>query len=169
MERCFIAIGSNLEQPLQQVSLAVTELDTIPDTSLNAVSRWYQSAAIGPGNQPDYVNGVAELNTSLNPLDLLNQLQHIENQHQRKREQRWGARTLDLDLLYYGEQTINNERLTVPHPRLLERNFVLIPLLDLAPELSLHNGKTVRQQIIDSAMPDLQLVDPESSPTIRPQ
>ena len=92
---------------------------------------------MGPQDQPDYLNSVIELYTAIEPLDLLDLLQAIELDHQRRRNRRWGARTLDLDLLLYGDQEITNARLTVPHPGITERSFVLIPLLELDPDLYL--------------------------------
>lgn len=139
----FIALGSNLEHPLEQVQSALTALGTIESSSLIAVSSWYRSCAVGPGDQPDYINGAAEIQTTLGSIQLLDAIQTIENQHGRKRSIRWGARTLDLDILLYGNQTMDTERLQVPHPRLVERNFVLYPLAELAPELTLPDGSIV--------------------------
>ena len=139
MVRCYIALGSNLKNPLLQVQTAVNALAQLPDSILQSVSPWYQSKAIGP-IQPDYINGAACIDTTLTAIDLLHQLQRIENDQQRVRHQRWGPRTLDLDLLLYGDQIINCNELTVPHPRMTERNFVLYPLLDIAPQLQLPNG-----------------------------
>ncbi len=159
MHRCFIALGSNLEQPLLQVRRAVEALSVLPDSELKVVSPWYQSVAVGP-EQPDYINGVAELYTSHSPLDLLALLQGIENAQQRKRLQRWGPRTLDLDLLLYADKLIDEPTLVVPHPRMLERNFVLRPLCDIAPTLVLANGVNVKQQLAEVGMQGLSLVTP---------
>ncbi|PCJ45424.1 MAG: 2-amino-4-hydroxy-6-hydroxymethyldihydropteridine diphosphokinase [Moraxellaceae bacterium] len=144
----FVGLGSNLDQPLQHIQQAATALDQIPDTELIALSPLYQSSAIGPGEQPDYINAVAALTTSLSAHQLLHQLQSIENQQGRSRgPERWTARTLDLDLLMFGNDVINTAKLTVPHPRMTERNFVLYPLRDLAhrlnPELTLPNGQRI--------------------------
>ncbi|MEH6558448.1 MAG: 2-amino-4-hydroxy-6-hydroxymethyldihydropteridine diphosphokinase [Oceanicoccus sp.] len=166
MTRCFIAIGSNLQQPLDQVNRAVTELAALPDCSLQAVSRWYQSNAIGPGTQPDYINGVAELNSQQSPIALLRLLQSIENCHHRKRLQRWGPRTLDLDLLIYGELIVDDPDLTIPHPRMLERNFVLYPLMDIAPDLILPNGLALSEFITSCPSTGLHLVQNKSSNTM---
>ena len=136
----FIAIGSNLGNPRCQVDMAIAALAELPDSQLVAVSSWYRSAAIGPGEQPDYLNGVAELHTRLTPRHLLAALQSIEQAQGRQRSQRWAARTLDLDILLYGDQVVAEPDLTVPHPRLAERNFVLYPLADLVPTLVLPNG-----------------------------
>ncbi len=136
----YIAIGSNLDNPRQQVEKAVSALARLPQTRLAAVSPWYRSAAIGPGQQPDYLNGVARLDTGLDPRQLLAALQAIENDQGRQRGERWAARTLDLDILLYSDQVIAETGLTIPHPRLAERNFVLYPLVDLAPDLVLPDG-----------------------------
>ena len=133
----YIGMGSNLEQPLDQLQRALTELRDIPGSSLQASSSFYISSPMGPADQPDYVNAVAALRTELSPLDLLDQLQQIEQAHGRQRGPRWGPRTLDLDLLLYGDQFILNDRLSVPHPGIGERAFVLLPLAELAPELEI--------------------------------
>lgn len=141
--QCFIGIGSNIEDPLAQVERAVKALAELPDTRLVRISPWYGSKAIGPGEQPDYVNGVAELATSLAPEALLNALQRQEKRQRRERDKRWGPRTLDLDILLYGNRVIDTERLAVPHPRLRERPFILRPLHDIAPTLTLPDGTSL--------------------------
>jgi len=133
----FIGLGSNLDTPLEHVEQACQQMNELADTRLVQHSPWYRSQAVGPGDQPDYINGVAELTTELGALDLLKKLQQIENQHGRKRSLRWGARTLDLDLLWYDGQDIDLPTLQVPHPRISERNFVLFPFKDIAPTLLL--------------------------------
>jgi len=131
----YIGLGSNLQQPIRQVNQALQQLAKIPRTRLVTASSLYRSAPLGPADQPDYINAVAALATGLSPLELLDALQAIERQQGRVREgERWGPRTLDLDLLLYGDLQIHNERLTVPHPGLGERNFVLYPLYDIAGE-----------------------------------
>ena len=139
MALAYIGLGSNLEDPLAQVKRAFAELADIPQTSLLARSSIYSSHAVGP-EQPDYINAVALLDTQLAPRALLDALQAIEQAHQRVRIQHWGPRTLDLDLLLYGAQTINEERLKVPHPYLTQRSFVLYPLADITPNLHLPDG-----------------------------
>lgn len=137
----YIGLGSNLQDPANQLRDALQSLAETPGVSRVTVSPFYRSVAIGPGEQPDYVNAVAAIETTLSPLDLLDVLQGIEQAQGRVRGSiRWTARTLDLDLLLYGDQVIHHERLTVPHPRMTERNFVLRPLLDLAPDLRLPGG-----------------------------
>ncbi|MCL4130917.1 UNVERIFIED_CONTAM: hypothetical protein GTU68_005698 [Idotea baltica] len=139
-ETTYISIGSNLDDPQQQVITAISGLENIPNTNVIVVSPWYRSSPMGPQDQPDYINGVAQLETTLDPQQLLNSLQNIENAHHRKRQEHWGARTLDLDILLYGTQQIDQPNLQIPHPGLTTRNFVLLPLADLAPQLVLPNG-----------------------------
>lgn len=139
--RAWIGLGSNLEDPLAQVSTALQELKLLPDTTLAARSSLYRSDPVGPPGQPDYINAVAALDTRLEPEALLDALQAIEQMHQRVRKIHWGPRTLDLDLLLYGDQVISTPRLTVPHAYMTERNFVLWPLAELAPELILPDGR----------------------------
>lgn len=166
MIQCYIALGSNLENPLQQVCTAVSEIDQMPLTQRVASSPWYQSTAIGPAGQPDYINGVAEILTELTPPALLSELQRIENRHHRIRAERWGARTLDLDIILYGDKTIDLPQLTIPHPRMMERNFVLYPLADIAPEVLLPSGNTASDELRTVSNIGLRLVDPASYPTI---
>ena len=136
---CFIGLGSNLDDPLAQVRQALGELAQIDGCTLIADSSIYRSAPVGPQDQPDFVNAVAQITTSLSPIALLDQLQNIEQAHQRVRERHWGPRTLDLDILLYGQEIIHCERLDIPHPYLPERNFVLYPLAEIAPDLLIPN------------------------------
>jgi len=131
MTPAYIALGSNLQDPLSQLRRAVIALRALPDAQFQRVSSLYRSAAIGPGTQPDYLNAVALLTTTLPPLALLDALQQIEQVQGRTRSERWGPRTLDLDILLYGDQRIDSARLTVPHPALRQRNFVLYPLTEI--------------------------------------
>ncbi|BBB27685.1 2-amino-4-hydroxy-6-hydroxymethyldihydropteridine diphosphokinase [Amphritea japonica] len=140
---CYIGLGSNLENPVTQVATALLELERLEHCRNLTHSSLYRSDPVGPPDQPDYINAVAQLETSLHPLALLDALQAIEQQHQRVRIQHWGPRTLDLDLLLYGDEQINSDRLTVPHPYLHERNFVLYPLAEIAPQLSIPPGKNL--------------------------
>ncbi|MAA66383.1 MAG: 2-amino-4-hydroxy-6-hydroxymethyldihydropteridine diphosphokinase [Alteromonadaceae bacterium] len=165
----YIGLGSNLADPLRQLAGAIAALAALPETCLIAQSPFYASKPVGPQDQPDFINGATHLRTSLLPLELLDQLQNIEQHHQRERIQHWGPRTLDLDLLLFGMQTINEPRLTVPHRELANRDFVLQPLLDLAPELTLPNGDTVaelRQRCPDN---QLRLLNPAPSSLATPR
>lgn len=156
--RVYIGLGSNLDDPLSQLVTACEALTTSDAITLECRSPWYRSKAVGP-EQPDYVNGVACLQTTLPPEALLDRLQEQENRQGRIRIQHWGPRTLDLDLLLYGDQTINTPRLTVPHPWLHTRNFVLQPLADIAPDLTLPNGDTVASLLSAVGTVDLQRLD----------
>ena len=130
----YVALGSNLNDPQRQVELGLEGLDRLRATRLLSCSRRYRTAPVGgPPGQPDYVNAVARLETRLSPGDLLRGLQVIEMASGRRRAERWGSRTLDLDLLLYGQETIDTPELCVPHPRLSARPFVLIPLAEVAP------------------------------------
>ena len=130
----YIGLGSNLDNPAWQLDTALRSLDQIPDTRLVKNSLFYRSAPLGPSDQPDFINAVALLDSDLAPGQLLAWLQSIENSQGRVRNgQRWGPRTLDLDLLLYGRHVIDEADLKVPHPGIRYRNFVLVPLLELAP------------------------------------
>ncbi|MGQ0656555.1 MAG: 2-amino-4-hydroxy-6-hydroxymethyldihydropteridine diphosphokinase [Chromatiales bacterium] len=130
--RAYIGLGSNLEAPREQVWRALEELAALPQTALVARSSLYRSDPMGPPDQPDYINAAAALDTALMPHALLDALLAIERAHGRVRgPTRWGPRTLDLDLLLYGERQISDGRLTVPHPGIAERAFVLYPLAEL--------------------------------------
>jgi 2-amino-4-hydroxy-6-hydroxymethyldihydropteridine diphosphokinase len=132
----YIGVGSNLDDPLEHVRRSIRELAQLAENTVVAHSRLYASPPMGPSDQPDYINAVVRVRTALEPLALLDQLQAIERAHGRVREgQRWGARTLDLDLLLYGLRFIDHERLVVPHPGLHERAFVLYPLQELAGDI----------------------------------
>ena len=131
MNNVFVGLGSNLDEPLLQLQSAIERIRETKNIELHNISGFYRSAPMGPQDQPDYINAVIELSTDLNAENLLDCLQEIENKQGRIRSQRWGARTLDLDILLYGKEEINTERLTVPHYGMSERNFVLYPLSDL--------------------------------------
>ncbi len=137
----YIGLGSNLGRPVEQVSSALVELAELAECELVAASSLYRSAPVGPQDQPDYINAVVALRSRLNPLELLKALQAIEQAHERVRLERWGPRTLDLDLLLYDGLRIGSEVLSVPHPELYRRNFVLIPLLEIAPDLVMPCGR----------------------------
>lgn len=143
LAKVYIGIGSNLETPMQQLKSAVAALRKIPDTTLCQLSNIYQTAPIGPAGQPDYTNAAALLETALTPEALLDELQKIELNQGRVRKERWGPRTLDLDIILYAGMTIRTTRLHVPHIEMENRNFVLIPLMDINPDLILPNGNTL--------------------------
>jgi len=158
----FIGLGSNLKEPAAQLARAISELAALPDTSLVAQSGFYASQPVGPQEQPDFINGAVWLRTSLAPHQLLDQLQAIEQAHGRERLRHWGPRTLDLDLLLFGDEQLCDERLTVPHKELPNRDFVLQPLLDLKPDLALPDGtplSALRQQCPDNRLRKLPPAD----------
>lgn len=134
----YIGLGSNLAEPGQQLKSALQDLIARPEIEHLVASPLYRSDPMGPADQPDYINAVARLETTLSPDALLSLLQQIELAHGRVRDgERWGPRTLDLDLLLYDELIQNEPHLTIPHPGLHERSFVLYPLFDVAPDLIL--------------------------------
>ncbi|NDJ58867.1 2-amino-4-hydroxy-6-hydroxymethyldihydropteridine diphosphokinase [Enterobacteriaceae bacterium 4M9] len=144
MTLCYIAIGSNLASPLAQASAAVKALGNLPESRLVAVSSFYRTPPLGPQDQPDYLNAVVALETGLEPLALLDHTQHIELEQGRERkDERWGPRTLDLDILLFGNLTLNTPRLTVPHYDMKNRMFMLYPLAEIAPELTFPDGETL--------------------------
>ena len=151
MVKAFIGLGSNLNDPHAQVKTALQELAQLPCSELTKYSSFYETEPMGPADQPDYIqpgyiNAVAEIETELEPESLLDKLQSIESAHQRVRgEIQWGPRTLDLDLLLYGDKMIHTERLTVPHPGITERNFVLIPMAEIQPDLRLPDGRAITE------------------------
>lgn len=145
--RPYIGLGSNLNDPIEQVREALKALDSLDDCAVECCSPLYWSTAVGPGDQADYLNGVVRLQTRLSPHALLNRLRNIEDAQGRTREIRWGARTLDLDLLLYDDIVIDRKDLTIPHPRLHKRNFVVYPLYDIAPTLRLPDGRALSELI----------------------
>lgn len=134
----YLGLGSNLDDPAAQVARAIDALAALSGSSLRAVSSFYRNPPMGPKDQPDYVNAVVALETSLAPRALLDAMQAIERSQGRDRSgQRWGPRTIDLDLLVYGDRLVAEDHLTVPHAGLAERAFVLVPLAEIAPLLSI--------------------------------
>jgi 2-amino-4-hydroxy-6-hydroxymethyldihydropteridine diphosphokinase len=129
---CYLGLGSNLNSPKRQLRQAIEALRLEPASHLRKVASFYRSKAWGRKTQPHFYNTVVALNTRLNPQQLLRVCQKIEHKQGRIRKVRWGARTLDIDILLFGSQTINNFNLKIPHPRLNERDFVVIPLMEIA-------------------------------------
>jgi len=142
MERVYIGLGSNLAEPAEQLREALKALAQLPQTALSGVSSFYVSDSLLPG-QPRYTNAVAALDTGLAPLALLDALQGVENGQGRERLERWGPRTLDLDILLFGDRLIDEPRLKVPHYHMHARAFVLYPLAELAPGLILADGRAL--------------------------
>lgn len=144
--RCYLGLGGNLTNelgtPSEHIHHAVSALTSHPKTSHVRVSSLYASKPMGPQDQPDFINAVVEVDTTLDPYQLLNLCQQLEQDAQRVRVRHWGERSLDVDVLLYADQTINSDVLTVPHPGIMERNFVLVPLKELNPSLSI-NGVSI--------------------------
>ncbi len=142
----YIGIGSNQADPTKQAKQAINALAQLKNSTLNKASSLYGSKPMGPQDQPDYINAVVEIDTQLSALELLDELQKIELEQGRvRKDNRWGPRTLDLDIILYDNQEINNVRLTVPHYGMKVREFVLYPLLEIVPNLSLPDTTTISQ------------------------
>jgi 2-amino-4-hydroxy-6-hydroxymethyldihydropteridine diphosphokinase len=150
----YIGLGSNLGDSKVILTEAVHKLASLGDVK---ISKLYQSPPMGPQDQPNYLNAVVQLSTDLAPLALLDELQRFEQESGRLRLRHWGERTLDLDLLIYAEEKIQHERLTVPHVGVMERDFVLIPLLDLDPNL--HIDGIALKQLPVVQQPTLSVLD----------
>jgi len=133
----YVGLGSNLGNPESQVKTAIGALAGLPQTCLQDRSSLYRSAPMGPQDQPDYVNAVVQLRTALEPEVLLDKLQGIERAQGRVRTQHWGPRTLDLDILLYGQGVVATARLKIPHPGIVERSFVLYPLAEINGQLEI--------------------------------
>ncbi|MCX7116490.1 MAG: 2-amino-4-hydroxy-6-hydroxymethyldihydropteridine diphosphokinase [Legionellales bacterium] len=149
MSLCFIGLGSNLRSPVRQLNQALQKLHKIPRTSITAHSKLYFSKPCGIRSQPPFYNMVISLFTTLTPQLLLFYCQQIEHKHHRLRAKKGGARTLDLDLLLYGNREIHGANLTLPHSELLKRDFVWVPLLEIAPTALMPDGTPLRHHIRD--------------------
>ena len=143
----FIGLGSNLEDPRSQLQRAFDELDGLPETRLVARSSLYRSAPLGYPDQPEFVNAVAEIATALTPQTLLQALLQIEHRHGRERTFRNAPRTLDLDVLLYDDKQLHEHGLTIPHPQMHLRAFVLQPLLEIAPDAGIPGMGRARQAL----------------------
>lgn len=162
MERVYVGLGSNLATPLEQLRSALAALAALAQTELIAHSSFYASDPLGPADQPRYVNAVAALDTALSPLALLDELQRIELEQGRTRKaERWGPRTLDLDILLFGERQLDEPRLTVPHYHMHARAFVLYPLAEIAPALRLPDARPLSELLAACPFAGLErLVEP---------
>lgn len=149
MTLAYIALGSNLASPLEQVNAAVNAIGEIPQSRIVAVSSFYRTPPLGPQDQPDYLNAAVALETELDADALLDNTQRIELQQGRVRKaERWGPRTLDLDIMLFGNDVINTARLTVPHYDMKNRGFMLWPLFEIAPALTFPDGISL-QAVLD--------------------
>lgn len=148
-KRVYIILGSNLDSPENQVNSAIKAISEIPQTTLITQSSWYRTRPMGPQDQPDYLNVAVAVDTTLAPEELLNNTQAIELAQGRVRKEgnRWGPRTLDLDIMLFGDDVIQTERLTVPHYGLKVREFMLYPLAELAPDLRFPDGELLADRL----------------------
>jgi len=157
--RVFIGLGSNLADPQQQVRSAQKALKTLPMTQWVASSSLYKSPPMGPQDQPDYINAVVELETILSPHDLLDCLQQIEQQQGRVRARHWGERTLDLDLLLYGDEIIADDRLHVPHPGIAQRAFVIYPLAEIDADIVIPEKGAISELLLSCPRDGLERIE----------
>ncbi len=155
----YIALGSNLDNPKMQIQDAFAELDEIEDSRLLQASSLYASAPWGYANQPDFINAVASIETELPPRRLLEELLKIETWHGRERAFPNSPRTLDLDIALYGEEVVDEENLTIPHPRMHERAFVLAPLAEIAPEVVIPGRGAIAQLLARCNDPSLKRIE----------
>ncbi|STX29122.1 2-amino-4-hydroxy-6-hydroxymethyldihydropteridinepyrophosphokinase [Legionella beliardensis] len=140
---CYLALGSNLNSPQRQLQLAIKQLQSLPHTHVKKIATFYKNQAVGRKSQPSFYNTVVEISTTLPPEKLLAKCQEIERKQGRIRRVRWSARTIDIDILLYDNQVIKRPYLVIPHPQLLNRDFVLIPLIEIAPAIRLPNGQPI--------------------------
>ncbi|MDP2561490.1 2-amino-4-hydroxy-6-hydroxymethyldihydropteridine diphosphokinase [Psychrobium sp. 1_MG-2023] len=160
MTRCYIGVGSNLGNPVAKAQTGIAAVAALTQVTLVAQSSLYSSKPMGPSDQPDYVNAVIAIETDLSPLTLLDALQTIELELGRERkDERWGPRTLDLDILLIEQQVIDSERLVVPHYGMKSREFVLYPLAEIAPKLVLPDGDSISKLIATCPRNGLQVLE----------
>lgn len=157
----YIGLGSNLAEPVKQIYTALDAIHKLAETQIKYCSSLYSSQPMGPQDQADYVNAVVLLQTELAPMTLLKALQNIELEHGRVRKaQRWGPRTLDLDILLYGEQQIDSSELVVPHYGMKQREFVLFPLFEISSQLRLPDGELLADLIQQCPINGLKILSP---------
>ncbi|HZK48428.1 MAG TPA: 2-amino-4-hydroxy-6-hydroxymethyldihydropteridine diphosphokinase [Thermoleophilia bacterium] len=157
----YLGLGSNQGDSRTLLEEAVRGLSTVAGVRVTGLSRCYRTAAVGMEDQPDFLNMIVEIATTLAPLELLEAVQSLESAAGRVRTVRWGPRTLDVDILWYDGIFMDHDRLQLPHPRMQERRFVLEPLAELAPDLVLGNGLTVRESLAEVLDQDVAvMVDP---------
>ncbi len=156
----YIGLGSNLASPVHQLEQALEAIDMHSQMVLTANSHFYSSSPMGPQDQPDYVNAVCKIKTSLTPQELLSTLQDIENKQGRKRiGDRWGPRTLDLDILLFNDLALKTNELTLPHYGMQEREFVLVPLFEISPELIMQDGRSLATWVAKCNLDGLYRID----------
>lgn len=155
----YIGLGSNLDEPQEQIRRGVNHLEELPQSVVVLRSGLYRSAPLGPHDQPDFVNGVIAIMTELSPQELLSFLQAIEMKHGRdRRVERWGPRTIDLDLLAYSAMRLSSDDLTLPHPGIAKRNFVLLPWCEITPHYRVPGLATIAQlaRLVDINNPQIE-------------
>lgn len=146
----FVGLGSNLNEPREQLVRAIDCMHQHPKISVRVCSHFYSSLPMGPQDQSEFINAVCKLSTSLSPLELLDALQDIElNQGRERKGLKWGPRTLDLDILLYNNLSMSNERLILPHYGMQDREFVLVPLFEIEPELMMLDGRKIASWVAD--------------------
>ena len=153
-----LGLGGNIGDPVAAMSAALQMLEQHPDCRVTQVSRLYKTPPWGKTDQDWFFNAAAQVETTLSPVPLLGLALGIEQVNRRVRAERWGPRTLDIDILDFGGLVIKSEQLTIPHPRMTERAFVLMPLADFAPDFSV-NGKTVREWLAEADMSGIEVAD----------
>ena len=149
MTLAYLALGSNLRTPRRQLHRAIQQLRKLPKTHVIKVAEFYNSKAWGRKIQPNFCNTVVAIHTSLPPAALLSECQQIERSQGRIRKIKWGARTIDIDVILYGLKTVHTSRLAIPHPQLLHRDFVLTPLLEIAPDCRMPNGQRIADHFLN--------------------
>lgn len=147
MHIAYIGLGSNLNNPASQVQCALAKINALQETRVIAQSRQYETEPVGPAGQPNYINQVIAIETALTPHALLHALQAIEQTMGRVRSVRWGARIIDCDILLYDNEIIQTEDLSVPHPEMKKRTFVLLPLFEIAPEFIFPTGEALKSLV----------------------
>lgn len=161
----YIALGSNIRQPYVQIKNAILALNELPDTEVLVNSGYFKSKPMGPKDQPDYINAVVKIDTALSPFELLKNCQLIEQQQGRVKTRHWGERSIDLDILLYGDEKIDSDHLMLPHPGICLRDFVYLPLLKLNPDVSIPEKGLLRDIIAtdivtaDNVVTDIEAAD----------
>ncbi len=158
MTIAYIGLGSNMESPKQQIKSAIKSIAEIPEIQVLVASSLYKSKPVGPQDQNDYINAVIKIETEFMPLELLDCMQDIENQHGRIRKEHWGPRILDLDILIFGKKIIQDKKLTIPHPEIEKRPFVLVPLAEIDSNCSIPGIGLISDLLAVNNQKDLELL-----------
>ena len=162
MAFCYIGLGANLGEPVTSIRSALDQIALIEGVELIRSSSLYDSVPMGPSEQPNYINAVCKIKATLSGLDLLHALQRIENEHGRIRQgEHWGPRTLDLDLLILGTQSYSTTELTLPHYGMRGREFVLVPLFELQPDLLMHDSQPIAKWVAECDVSQLRRIHPK--------